>query len=183
VKQLSEGERIDVQEAYERLVKVGAPAAPIVLKGYSAANLTGRGMILQFFSEVKHEKAIGLLLERMAKEDEGLLRATAARAAIRTAPEDKTVLEKATEAVRTDPDGYVRLVIVNSLGETLSRVSIPYVIGLLKDNVPTETQRIARQALRRCTGQRLKSDFGLWNDWWIKNQDIFEGCKEKVTSP
>lgn len=183
VKQLNEGARGEVQEAYDRLLKIGAPAAPIVLKGYAAANLTGRGMILQFFSAVKYEEAVGLLIERMEKEEEGLLRGTAARAALRTAPEDKAVLEKVTEAARTDPDGYVRLVIVNSLGEVLSRASIPYVISLLKDEVPPETQRIACQALRRCTRQRLKSAFEPWNDWWIKNQDLFAGCKERTTAP
>jgi HEAT repeat protein len=180
VKQLSQGSREKAREAYERLLKVGKPAAPIVVDGYAAANLTGRGMILQFLAETQYDKAVALLLEKMTAEEEGLLRGVAARAAIRSAPEDKQVLEKATEAARSDPDGYVQLVIANSLAEVLSRASIPYMISLLKEEVPSDVRRVAWQALRRCTREKEKCAFEPWNDWWVKNQDIFTGCRERA---
>ena len=172
-----------VSGAYENLLKMGDRGAPIVLSGYASANLTGKGMILKLLSSFQAKAALDLLLDVLVKEEEGLLRAEAARALLKSAPEDPRVLEKVAEVARTDLDEYVQLVIINTMTDNMSRESIPYVIGLLQGEAPDMVRRAACQSLKRCSREKFKCDHDEWSEWWNKHQDLFKGCGRRAESP
>ncbi|MDP6354253.1 MAG: HEAT repeat domain-containing protein [Planctomycetota bacterium] len=186
LKQLNSKERSEVAQAYSRLktinennASLGAAAAGIAAKSYHKATLKGRGMILRYLAQVPAPSSVKVLATALENEEVAALRAMAARGLLRADSKNKESLEKITEAVVNDPDEYFQLVVLNSLAESLSRESIPYMIRLLKNDATRAVNRFACQTLKRCTRQRIDCNFDEWDTWWTENQDIFVDCSNK----
>jgi HEAT repeat protein len=186
LKQLNSKDRAEVAQAYSRLMTInknnsslGIAAAKIAAKDYHRATLKGRGMILRYLAEVPAASSVKVLAAALENEEIAALRAMAARGLLRADSKNKEALENITEAVVNDPDEYFQLVVLNSLAESLSRESIPYMIRLLKDDATRAVNRFACQTLKRCTRQRIDCAFEEWDTWWTENQDIFVDCSNK----
>jgi len=184
--QLNSEDRAEVAQAYSRLMTInennaslGIAAAGIAANDYHRATLKGRGMILRYLAEVPAPTNIKVLAAALENEEVAALRAMAARGLLRADSKNKEALEKITEAVINDPDEYFQLVVLNSLAESLSRESIPYLIRLLKSDATRAVNRFACQTLKRCTRQRIACSFEEWDTWWTENQDIFVDCSNK----
>lgn len=167
--------RDDESQAQQNLRRIGMPAIPQLLEGLKVKDPVAKRRVIEIIADIQVSAAKDMLLEILQNESQEPRVREAAAAALGRCPEEK-VLQVLSKCA-SHHDARIYRGAGNAILRNPTKVSIPYLILLLK-HWDVDLQNRAYTALKKLTRQnRLPCDAEVWQKWWSDYQDIWEEIK------